>query len=65
MNSRIRKDNRSGVKGVTLVRPGKWRAEIKARKKRKHLGYFDSLEEAAAAIRKVREEIHKEFTHHG
>lgn len=47
MNSR----NTSGVNGVSWSRSlGKWRAEGCVRKKRKHIGYFGSLDEASRAV---------------
>lgn len=49
-NSRIRKDNTSGFKGVHLhVPPPRWVAAIRSGKKRRALGRFKSREEAAAA----------------
>lgn len=42
--------NTSGHKGVSRHRQtGRWRAEIQVDKKRRHLGLFDTPEEAAAA----------------
>lgn len=64
MNSTLRKDNTSGVKGV-ILRHGKWCVEIKVAKKRHRVGYFDSLEEAKAAVEAARITLHKDFTNHG
>ncbi|MGX5476015.1 AP2 domain-containing protein [Bacillus toyonensis] len=48
-NQRIREDNTSGVRGVSLdKRTGKWGAFF-------HLGYFDTLEEAEEARKKIEE----------
>ena len=50
VNTRDRKDNTSGVRGVTYFKPtGKWAAYICRGKKRMHLGHFLSLEEASKA----------------
>ena len=44
-NGRIRKDNNTGVKGITF----QWNNRYKVRKDGKHIGVFDSLEKAKAA----------------
>ena len=42
--------NTSGVVGVRWFKPGnKWRAEIQVNGKSRHIGYFDRIEDAAAA----------------
>jgi len=48
-NSRLRKDNKAGLKGVSLAYPGRWMANINKDKKRHYLGLFDSPEKAHAA----------------
>jgi len=47
-NGRTRKDNASGVKGVDLYR-GRWRAQIQVEGRKRHLGYFGTIEAASAA----------------
>lgn len=65
-NSRIRLDNTSGIKGVYLHKPTKkWFARVQAFGKRKHIGRFNTLEEAGQAIAKARENLHGEYTNHG
>jgi len=65
-NSLIRKDNSSGVKGVSWCKMmKKWFAYININKKRTKVGYFDNLSEAAKAVSEARESIHKEFCNHG
>ena len=50
LNQAIRKDNTSGVKGVSWYKKlNKWVVQVSVEGHRTHLGYFDSLEEAAAA----------------
>lgn len=49
-NSKLRKDNALGVKGVHLKR-GRYRAVLSGNGKQKHIGCFATLEEAAAAWR--------------
>lgn len=57
-NRRMRKDNTSGVAGVSWDKAaGKWRAKIKVANEQIYLGSFDRLEDAAAA-RKEGEEDH-------
>lgn len=49
-NGRTRINNTSGYKGVHFVeRIGRWQALIRVNGARKHLGYFDSILDAAAA----------------
>lgn len=49
-NASVRSDNVSGVPGVFWENShGKWVAQIKANKKRRHLGYFDDKFEAICA----------------
>jgi hypothetical protein len=64
-NERIRKDNTSGVKGVSQTPYGTWQARISANKKAYHLGSFGSLEEAATVLHAARTELHGDFHNHG
>lgn len=49
-NSSIRSNNTTGVKGVIYIASkNKYRAKIKHNYKWKHLGYFNTIQEAAAA----------------
>lgn len=60
-NSKLRKTNSSGVKGVCFdVRRDKWAAYIDAGR-RIYLGRFGSLKEATAAVAEARVLHHKEF----
>jgi hypothetical protein len=62
-NSIISKHNTSGVKGVSFKKlRNKYEAYIKINNKQKHIGYYNSLEEAKEARQKVANEIFKEFT---
>lgn len=46
-NSKIRKDNTSGYKGITFHKAtNKWQAQIQINKERKHLGVFSDIKEA-------------------
>lgn len=64
-NMRLGKRNTSGVKGVTLMPSGKWRGSVKLNGKAHYAGFFDTLEDAAQAVRLLREELHREFANHG
>ncbi len=66
MNARIGSNNTSGVKGVLWCRKsGKWRGRICTRGKLTHLGPFNTIEEAAEAVRAARVMLHGEFANHG
>lgn len=61
-NVSIRKDNSSGVKGVSFRKDvNKWRAEIQAGGRRKRLGVFNTFKEAAEAYKSAAKVLHKEF----
>lgn len=57
-NKRVYKTNKScGIRGVTWYKStNKWRAQYQVNKKKYHIGYFDTLEEADIAVQKVRAE---------
>lgn len=53
-NQRTPVTNTSGYKGVSLYKAnGKWTAYINVKHKKRHLGYFDTIEGAIAARKKV------------
>lgn len=57
--------NTSGYKGVSFdKRTGKWDARIGLNGKRRHLGYFDTALEAAAAYDRAALEMHGTFARH-
>jgi len=61
-NSKIRKDNKSGIKGVHWdMRHKKWRAVITANGKSTRLGRFPTIQEAASVIAQARLEMHGDF----
>jgi hypothetical protein len=65
-NSKNRKNNTSGVKGVGwCLQKKKWRARIVHQNKEIHIGFFDDLNQAKTKIKEKRQEIHKEFTNNG
>lgn len=61
-NSKARKNNTSGFKGVSYIKPtGKWHAYINKDRKRTNIGHFVTFEEAKEAVQKVRLELYGEF----
>lgn len=61
-NAKIRKDNTSGVKGVWFaLHAGRWRGMVTFDGANHYVGYFDSLEDAAAAVAEARVRLHGEF----
>lgn len=62
LNRGLPKNNTSGVKGVTWnVGKNKWMARCSINGKRKHVGYFDDLDDAAVALDMFRKENLPEF----
>lgn len=65
-NTKRRKDNKSGVKGVCFDSGnGKWLAQLTANGRNRFRGLFDSKEEAAAAYAEAARIYHGEFMHLG
>jgi hypothetical protein len=64
LNSCIRSDNTSGIKGVGLHSSGAWRARIKVNGKEKHLGLFKTKEEAGRVVKTARQKYHGQFHLH-
>ena len=63
-NIGLSKANKSGIKGVhKCTKSGRWRALIKINGRIRNLGFFDDLEEAAAAYREAAAELFGEFSH--
>ena len=61
-NQGKRTNNKSGFKGVCFDKPlNKYKAYIRINGKIKHLGYFETAEEASKAYEAKAKEIHKEF----
>lgn len=58
-------NNTSGFKGVYWDRwSGRWKAQIKVGGRRRHIGRYDTREEAAAAYRVKARDLHGEFARH-
>jgi hypothetical protein len=61
-NRKVTSRSTSGLKGAYYdKRKNKWRASIKTNGKFKHIGHYETAEEAHAAYCKVAEEMHGEF----
>jgi len=61
-NQRVRKSNKLGVKGVHYdAAKGGYRAQIMAGRKKKNLGTFPTVKQAAEAYRRAAQELHGEF----
>ena len=60
-NQGLRKDSKTGFKGVRMYSNGRYAASISANHKRKHLGIFSSADAAAHAYNKAAIEMHGEF----
>jgi hypothetical protein len=60
-NSTIRCDNTSGFKGVSSHTGGRWRASMQIDGIQRHIGTFDTAEEAAEAYRTAVIPSHGEF----
>lgn len=64
-NSKIRKDNKSGVKGVSWNKcASKWQAIISVNGVKKYLGLYEDVKSAELIIKKERERLHGEFSRH-
>lgn len=57
----MRRNPRSGFKGVRMERSGRWSCKIIAFGKRYHIGTFDTREEAFEAYKEKAREVHGEF----
>lgn len=60
-NSNLRKDNTSGVKGVSTRENGKFQAAIRYGGNKVHLGTFGAIEEASAAYQEASMKHHADF----
>lgn len=64
-NHPLRRDSTSGHKNVCWdSQRGKWVVKLKKQGQKIHVGFFRSLDEAAAAARLARERVHKDFARH-
>ena len=62
---KLRKDNTSGIKGVSWLNAHKrWAGQVWHKGKLYRAGYFKDKDECAAAVRELREKLHGEFARH-
>lgn len=64
-NSSTPKSNKTGVKGVRVVRGGRFEARVAANGVTVQVGTFSTLEEARLAIEEARAKLHKQFACNG
>jgi hypothetical protein len=65
-NTRVRSDNKSGLKGIAWdAKNKKWEARIQVNKRRVFLGRYGTAEEAHAAYREAAVRTHGEFANFG
>ena len=65
-NSRMGKNNTSGIKGVSWHKvTGKWQVRLRVKGKQLWLGCYDDIKDAQAVMKRYREQLHGEFTNHG
>ena len=64
-NAKIRKDNKSGIKGVYwFAELKKWKVDIGVNGQRKYIGVFDDLELAELVAQEARDKYHGKFARH-
>lgn len=61
-NQPVPKNNTSGIKGVCFDKTkNKWKGYVGYQGKDKHIGNFDSIDDAKIAVEKTRGELHGQF----
>lgn len=65
-NQSLRRNNTSGVKGVSWNRKARrWHVQVCLNYKVHHGGLYSTIEEAESAARALRTQLHGEFANHG
>lgn len=59
LTQNVSSNSKTGIKGVSKIKDGKYIAYIKLKGKRKHLGTYDDIEEAKKARKKAEEMYYK------
>lgn len=60
-SEKLSKVNKSGVRGVSQKKNGKWLAQIVFKRKAYNLGTYEKFEDAVKARKEAEEKLHKEF----
>jgi hypothetical protein len=64
MNAKVRSHNVTGVKGVGIEgKTGRYYARITSNGIKKHLGMFDTIEEASKVYQEAADDLHGEFSY--
>ena len=63
INAKMKSTNKCGVKGVCMIKGKKWKATIRINGKNKHIGYYNTIEEATHARKDAVNKYYGEFTH--
>jgi len=61
VRSTVNRNSSTGIKGVSRMKSGQYRAYINFRRKQYHLGSYDTPDEAAKARKEAEEKIYGEF----
>lgn len=57
-NTKLHRTNTTGIRGVSWSKAkNRWRAAIYVNNRQRHVGYFDTIEQAAAARRAAEQEL--------
>ena len=62
-NAKMRKDNKSGFKGVSFKR-NKWYVQLKINGQKRSFGYYDDIELADLVAQEARDKYHNIFARH-
>lgn len=61
LKQKLSKNNKTGFKGISKLKNGKYRVYINLKRKQKHLGVFDNLEDAKQARLKAEKELYDPY----
>lgn len=65
-NAKLRRDNKTGIKGVSWNSDRcKWAARVNFKRKTYQVGYFEDIELAELAVQMAREKYHGAYANHG
>lgn len=64
-NSKLSKNNSSGIKGIRKTHNQKYEARLAVRGKTIQIGTFDNIEDAKKSIEEARNSVHNQYACHG